>query len=139
MDYNIGDTVRIIEDPSASYDGGDYEIGDIATVEAIELNNGRIWYELDIEIFDSDQVVWSADNLELVRATDKPSVYRPGDTVILNVEGKPTTATVGYVQLEELPDEGEQFIYYMLKNERPDISKGYTAVVLQPEAPYTLF
>ena len=62
MEYNIGDTVRIIDDPSASYDGGEYEIGDIATVEAIELNNGRIWYELDIEIFDNDQAVWSADN-----------------------------------------------------------------------------
>lgn len=139
MDYNIGDTVRIIADPSASYDGGDYEIGDIATVEAIELNNGRIWYELDIEIFDEDQAVWSADNLELVRATDKPSRYRPSDSVILTTEGKSTIATVGYVQLEELPGEGEQFVYYMLKNKQPDISKGYTAGILQPETPYTLF
>lgn len=139
MEYNIGDTVRIIDDPSASYDGGEYEIGNIATVEAIELNNGRIWYELDIEIFDNDQAVWSADNLELVRATDNLSAFRPGDNVILNDEGKPTIATIGFVQLEEFPDGGKQFVYYMLKNKQPEISKGYTAGVLQPETPYTLF
>lgn len=49
MEFNIGDTVRIISEPNIwFFGGGDYEIGDIATIEAIELNNQRVWYKLVI-------------------------------------------------------------------------------------------
>ena len=67
MEFNIGDTVRIVSDPNIwFFGGGDYEIGDIATIEAIELNNQRVWYKLDVEMFDEDQTTWQEKNLELV-------------------------------------------------------------------------
>lgn len=66
MEFNIGDTVRIVSDPNIwFFGGGDYEIGDIATIEAIELNNQRVWYKLDVEMFDEDQTTWQEKNLEL--------------------------------------------------------------------------
>ena len=104
MEYNIGDTVRIISDPNTLlFEGGDYEIGDIAniaTIEAIEFNNGHIWYELDVELFDSDQVLWCEKNLELVKVADTTSKYRPGDAVVLCTEaGQPTKVTISTLKI----------------------------------------
>lgn len=139
MKYNIGDTVRIVSDPNIwFFGGGDYEIGDIATIEAIELNNERIWYELDVELVDNDQVVWRESNLELVKVADTTSKFRPGDTVILGTEGQPTK-TIGFVRLESVPGEGEQYVYYALKDGGPDLSKEYAESVLFTEFQYTLF
>lgn len=140
MEFNIGDTVRIISDPNTLlFEGGDYEIGDIATIEAIEFNNGRIWYELDVELFDSDQVLWREKNLELVKVADKTSKYRPGDEVILSTEAGQPTKTIGFVRLEDVPGEGEQYIYYMSKDGGPDLFKGYAESILFTESQYTLF
>lgn len=140
MEYNIGDTVRIISDPNTLFfEGGDYEIGDIATIEAIELNNERIWYELDVELFDSDQTLWREKNLELVKVADTTSKYRPGDEVVLCTEAGQPTKTIGFVRLESFPDEGEQYVYYMLKDGGPDLHKGYAESILSTEPQYTLF
>lgn len=140
MKYNIGDTVRIVSDPNIwFFGGGDYEIGDIATIDAIELNNERIWYKLDVELFDNDQVVWREQNLELVKVANTTSKYRPGDEVVLRTEAGQPTKTIGFVQIEVLPDEGEQYIYYMLKDGGPDLSKGYAESILFTEFQYTLF
>lgn len=140
MEYNIGDTVRIISEPNIwFFGGGDYEIGDIATIEAIELNNQRIWYKLDVEMFDEDQTTWRENNLELVKTADTTSKYRPGDIITLSTEQGQPTKTIGFVQTESFPDEGEQYIYYMLKDGGPDISKGYAESVLFTESQYTLF
>lgn len=140
MKYNIGDTVRIVSDPNIwFFGGGDYEIGDIATIDAIELNNQRVWYKLDVEMFDNDQVVWREQNLELVKVANTTSKYRPGDEVVLRTEAGQPTKTIGFVQIEVLPDEGEQYIYYMLKDGGPDLSKGYAESILFTEFQYTLF
>lgn len=140
MNYNIGDTVRIVSDPNIwFFGGGEYEIGDIATIEAIELNNQRVWYKLDVEMFDEDQTTWRENNLELVEVANATSKFRPGDTVILGTEEGQPTATIGYVQTESFPDEGEQYIYYMLKDGGPDLSKGYAESILFTEFQYTLF
>lgn len=140
MKYNIGDTVRIVSDPNIwFFGGGDYEIGDIATIDAIELNNERIWYKLDVELFDNDQVVWREQNLELVKVANTTSKYRPGDEVVLRTEAGQPTKTIGFVQIEVLPDEGEQYIYYMLKDGGPDLSKRYAESILFTEFQYTLF
>ena len=113
MEYNIWDTVRIISDPNTLlFEGGDYEIGDIATIEAIEFNNERIWYELDIEMFDSDQALWREKNLALVETAETTSKYRPGDEVVLSTELCQPTKTNGFVRLESVPGVGEQHIYY---------------------------
>ena len=91
MEYNIGDTVRIVSEPNIwFFGGGDYEIGDIATIEAIELNNQRVWYKLDVELFDDDQTVWREKNLELVETAETTSKYRPGDEVVLSTEKRST-------------------------------------------------
>ena len=125
MDYQIGDTVRIVSDPNIwFFGGGEYEIGDIATIEANERNNERIWYKLDVELYDDDQTVWRDNNLELVKVANAASKFKPGDVVILGTEEGQPTATIGYVQTEIFPDEGEQYIYYMLNNGEPDLSKG---------------
>ena len=140
MEFNIGDTVRIISDPNTFlFEGGDYEIGDIATIEAIELNNECIWYELDVEMFDSDQALWRENNLELVETAETTSRYRPGDEVVLSTEEGQPTKTIGFVQLESVPGEREQYIYYMLKDGGPDLSKGYAESILFTESQYTLF
>ena len=140
MEYNIGDTVRIVSDPNIwFFGGGEYEIGDIATVEAIECNNARIWYKLDVELFDNDQTVWRENNLTLVKASDTTSKYRPGDEVVLCTEAGQPTKTIGFVQRESVPGEGEKYIYYMLKDGGPDLSKGYAESILFTEFQYTLF
>lgn len=140
MEFNIGDTVRIVSDPNIwFFGGGEYEIGDVATIEAIELNNERIWYNLDVELFDDDQTVWRENNLELVETAETTSKYRPGDEVVLSTEEGQPTAIIGYVQTESFPDEGEQYIYYMLKDGGPDLSKGYAESILFTEFQYTLF
>ena len=140
MEFNIGDTVRIVSDPNIwFFGGGDYEIGDIATIEAIELNNERIWYELDVELVDNDQVVWRESNLEVVKVADTTSKFRPGDTVILSTKKGQPTKTIGFVRLESVPGEDEQYIYYMLKDGGPDLFKGYAESVLFTEFQYTLF
>ena len=140
MEYNIGDTVRIVSEPDIwFFGGGDYEIGDIATIEAIELNNERIWYKLDVEMFDNDQVVWREKNLELVEVADTTSKYRPGDIITLSTEQGQPTKTIGCVQMEYLPGEGEQYVYYMSKDGGPDLSKGYAESILSTESQYTLF
>ena len=140
MEYNIGDTVRIISDPNTLlFEGGDYEIGDIATIEAIEFNNGHIWYELDVELFDSDQVLWCEKNLELVKVADTTSKYRPGDEVVLCTEAGQPTKTIGFVRLEDVPGEGEQYVYYMSKDGGPNLYKGYAESILSTESQYTLF
>lgn len=140
MEFNIGDTVRIISDPNTLlFEGGDYEIGDIATIEAIEFNNGRIWYELDVELFDSDQALWCEKNLELVKVADTTSKYRPGDEVVLSTEAGQPTKTIGFVRLESVPGKGEQYIYYMSKAGGPDLYKGYAESILSTETKYTLF
>lgn len=140
MEYNIGDTVRIVSDPNIwFFGGGEYEIGDVATIESIERNNERIWYKLDVELFDDDQTVWRDNNLELVKVANATSKFRPGDTVILGTEAGQPTATIGYVQTEMFPNEGEQYIYYMLKDGGPDLSKGYAESILFTESQYTLF
>lgn len=140
MEYNIGDTVRIVSDPNIwFFGGGEYEIGDIATIEAIELNNQRIWYKLDVEMFDEDQTTWRENNLELVKTTDTTSKFRPGDIITLSIEQGQPTKTIGFVQMEYLPSEGEQYVYYMLKDGGPDLSKGYAESVLFTESQYTLF
>lgn len=91
MEFNIGDTVRIVSEPNIwFFGGGDYEIGDIATIEAIELNNERIWYKLDVEMFDEDQTTWQEKNLELVETAETTSKYRPGDEVVLSTEKRST-------------------------------------------------
>ena len=140
MEYNIGDTVRIVSEPDIwFFGGGDYEIGDIATIEAIELNNERIWYKLDVEMFDNDQVVWREKNLELVEVADTTSKYRPGDIITLSTEQGQPTKTIGSVQMEYLPGEGEQYVYYMSKDGGPDLYKGYAESILFTESQYTLF
>ena len=140
MEFNIGDTVRIVSEPNIwFFGGGDYEIGDIATIEAIERNNERIWYKLDVEMFDEDQTTWQEKNLELVETAETTSKYRPGDEVVLSIEEGQPTAIIGYVQTESFPDEGEQYIYYMLKDGGPDLSKGYAESILFTEFQYTLF
>ena len=140
MEFNIGDTVRIISDPNTLlFEGGDYEIGDIATIEAIEFNNERIWYELDIEMFDSDQALWRENNLELVETAETTSKYRPGDEVVLSTEKGQPTKTIGFVRLESIPGGEEQYIYYMSKDGGPDLHKGYAESILSTESQYTLF
>ena len=140
MEYNIGDTVRIVSDPNIwLFEGGDYEIGDIATIEASEFNNERIWYELDIEMFDSDQALWRENNLELVETAETTSKYRPRDEVVLSTEEGQPTKTIGFVRLEDVPGEGEQYIYYMSKDGGPDLFKGYAESILFTESQYTLF
>lgn len=140
MEFNIGDTVRIVSEPNIwFFGGGGYEIGDIATIEAIERNNERIWYKLDVEMFDEDQTTWQEKNLELVETAETTSKYRPGDEVVLSIEEGQPTAIIGYVQTESFPDEGEQYIYYMLKDGGPDLSKGYAESILFTEFQYTLF
>lgn len=140
MGYCIGDIVRIKNHPSVdTFDVGDYELGDVATVEAIELNNGRIWYELNVELFCEDQALWCEEDLELVQSVDTTAAFRPGDTVVLNTEDGQRTATIGRMQMEYIPEEGECLIYYPSKHERPDPSKGYTEGALNAETTYTLF
>lgn len=140
MEYNIGDTVRIVSDPNIwFFGGGEYEIGDIATIEAIERNNERIWYKLDVELFDDDQTVWRENNLELVETAETTSKYRPGDEVVLSTEEGQPTATIGYVQTESFPGEREQYVYYILKDGGPDLSKGYAESILFTDVQYILF
>lgn len=140
MEFNIGDTVRIVSEPNIwFFGGGDYEIGDIATIEAIELNNERIWYKLDVEMFDEDQTTWQEKNLELVETAETTSKYRPGDEVVLSTEKGQPTKTIGFVQMEYLSGEGEQYVYYMSKDGGPDLSKGYAESILFTEFQYTLF
>lgn len=140
MEYTIGDTVRIVSDPNIwFFGGGEYEIGDIATIESIERNNERVWYKLDVELFDNDQTVWRENNLELVKVANATSKFRPGETVILVTEDGQPTATIGYVQLESVPGEREQYVYYMLKDGGPDLFKGYAESILSTEFQYTLF
>ena len=140
MEFTIGDTVRIVSDPNIwFFGGGDYEIGDIATIEAIELNNQRVWYKLDVEMFDEDQTTWQEKNLELVETAETTSKYRPGDEVVLSTEQGQPTKTIGFVRLESVPGEGEQYIYYMSKDGGPDLSKGYAESILSTEFQYTLF
>ena len=140
MEFNIGDTVRIVSDPNIwFFGGGDYEIGDIATIETIELNNQRIWYKLDVEMFDEDQTTWRENNLELVKVANATSKFRPGDEVVLSTEAGQPTKTIGFVRLESFPDESEQYIYYMLKDGGPDLFKGYAESILSTETKYTLF
>lgn len=44
MEFNIGDTVRIVSDPNIwFFGGGDYEIGDIATIEAFEYLGSNLF------------------------------------------------------------------------------------------------
>lgn len=140
MEFNIGDTVRIVSDPNIwFFGGGDYEIGDIATIESIELNNQRVWYKLDVEMFDEDQTTWRENNLELVETAETTSKYRPGDEVVLSTEKGQPTKTIGFVRLESVPGEREQYIYYMLKDGGPDLFKGYAESILFTESQYTLF
>lgn len=140
MDYQIGDTVRIVSDPNIwFFGGGDYEIGDNATIEAIELNNQRVWYKLDVELFDDDQTVWQEKNLELVETAETTSKYRPGDNITLSTEQGQPTKTIGFVQMEYLPGEGEQYVYYISKDGGPDLSKGYAESILSTDVQYTLF
>ena len=140
MEYNIGDTVRIVSEPDIwFFGGGDYEIGDIATIEAIEFNNQRVWYKLDVEMFDEDQTTWREKNLELVETAETTSKFRPGDNITLSTEQGQPTKTIGFVQMEYLPGEGEQYVYYMSKDGGPDLHKGYAESILTTESQYTLF
>lgn len=63
MEYQVGDTVRIIDDPSQAeeeWDRGMFQYkGREARIIGKEIISGKKWYELDI---DPGSVVWFASD-----------------------------------------------------------------------------
>lgn len=147
--FQIGDKVRIMHQPDLTYViEGDYDIGDTATIIALELNNHRIWYQLDVEIFEEeDQALWRDEDLELVEPSQLQPRYCIGDEVVdISTQDQPTH-TIGRLQIGEeygevegsLAVTGERVYYYMTRRTTVNYTKAYTEGVLRPLSDYTLF
>ena len=83
--FNIGDKVRIKQAPAiGTLDDpvhGEYEVGEVTEIVAVIYENDRIWYELNVYLYEEEQCLWQDEDLELVEATTIEQEFRIGDKV----------------------------------------------------------
>lgn len=83
--YNIGDKVRITQEPAiGTLDDpvrGEYEVGEISEIINVIYENNKIWYELDVYLYEDEQCLWQDEDLELVHASNVQCQYNIGDMV----------------------------------------------------------
>ena len=70
--FHIGDKVRIKQEPAiGTLDDpvhGEYEIGEVSEVLMVIYENDKIWYELNVYLYEDEQCLWQDEDLELVES-----------------------------------------------------------------------
>ena len=83
--FHIGDKVRIKQEPAiGTLDDpvhGEYEVGDVTEIIAVIYENNKIWYELNVYLYEDEQCLWQDEDLELVESSTVQHKYNIGDQV----------------------------------------------------------
>lgn len=83
--FHIGDKVRIKQEPTiGTLDDpvrGEYEVGDVTEIIAVIYENDKIWYELNVYLYEDEQCLWQDEDLELVESSTVQHKYNIGDQV----------------------------------------------------------
>ena len=69
--FHIGDKARIKQEPTiGTLDDpvrGEYEVGDVTEIIAVIYENDKIWYELNVYLYEDEQCLWQDEDLEMVK------------------------------------------------------------------------
>lgn len=83
--FHIGDKVRIKQEPAIGTLNdpvhGEYEIGEVSEVLMVIYENDKIWYELNVYLYEDEQCLWQDEDLELVESSTIEHKYNIGDQV----------------------------------------------------------
>lgn len=83
--FHIGDKVRIKQEPViGTLDDpvyGEYEVGDVTEIIAVIYENDKIWYELNVYLYEDEQCLRQDEDLELVESSTIEHKYNIGDQV----------------------------------------------------------